>query len=147
MSEMLGNQYFMARNYSAAQKEFEEVLLKYPDNRPAKKKLVVCYTQTRRLKESFAYFLDIIKTDIEFIVKTDTIRDDCPCAELIEKLEPRSTNYLDTFDYNLTLGIIWLYCDILQSKHYFTKLKKMEPSNLDIEAVCVEIDNYLLKVV
>ncbi|MEW6654570.1 MAG: hypothetical protein AB1394_14050, partial [Bacteroidota bacterium] len=100
-------------------------------------------TQTGRLNESFAYFLDIIKSDIEFIVKTDTIRDDCPCAELIEKLEPRSNDYLDTFDYNLTLGIIWLYCDILQSKHYFAKLKEMDPSNHQIEEVCFLIEHYL----
>lgn len=146
MSEMLGNQYFMARNYSAAQKEFEEVLLKYPENRSAKKKLVVCYTQTGRLKESFAYFLDIVKSDIDFIVKTDPIKDDCPCPELIDKLEPKNKDRVNSFEYNLIMGIIWLYCDINHSKFFFTKLKEIDPTNLDIATVCNEIDKYLLHV-
>lgn len=143
MSEMLGNQYFMARNYSAAQKEFEEVLLKYPENRSAKKKLVVCYTQTGRLKESFAYFLDIVKSDIDFIVKTDPIKDDCPCPELIDKLEPKNKDRVNSFEYNLIMGIIWLYCDINHSNFFFTKLKEIDPTNLDVATVCNEIDKYL----
>lgn len=143
MSEMLGNQYFMARNYSAAQKEFEEVLFKYPENRSAKKKLVVCYTQTGRLKESFAYFLELVKSDIEFIVKTDPIKDDCPCPELIDKLEPKNKEVVDSFDYNLKSGIIWLYCDINRSNHYFSKLKELDPSNTEIELVLSSIHNYL----
>lgn len=143
MSEMLGNQYFMARNFSAAQKEFEEVLIKYPENLFAKKKLVICYTQTGRLKESFAYFFDIIRSDIEFIIKTDPIKDDCPCPELIEKLEPKSINKVDTFEYNLVMGIIWLYCNVNHSLNYFTKLREMDPSNHEIEEVCSHIEHYL----
>ncbi len=143
MSEMLGNQYFMARNYSAAQREFEEVLSKYPDNRSAKKKLVVCYTQTGRLKESFEYFLELVKSDIEFIVKTDPIKDDCPCPELIDKLEPKNKDVIDSFDYNLIMGIIWLYCDITHSQSYFTKLKELDPSNAEIELVLTSIRSYL----
>jgi pentatricopeptide repeat protein len=143
MSEMLGNQYFMARNYSAAQKEFEEVLLKYPENRPAKKKLVVCYTQTGKVKEAFAYFSELIKENIECIVKTDPIKDDCPCPELVEKLEPKNKSEVDSYEYNLIMGILWLYCDIHHSKHYFSKLKEMDPANKEVESVCLEIENYL----
>jgi len=146
MSEMLGNQYFMARNFSAAEKEFEEVLIKYPENRTAKKKLVVCYTQTGRLKESFAFFLELIKNDIGFIVKTDPIKDDCPCHELITQAEAQSKNYDNKHNYYLMMGIIWLFCDIYQSKFYFEKLKEIDPENHDFETVCSVLDKYLLQV-
>ena len=140
---MLGNQYFMARNYSAAQKEFEEVLIKYPENRSAIKKLVVCYTQTGRLKESFSYFIEIIRSDIELIIKTDPNNDDCPCLELIEKLEPKNKDKADTFEYNLVMGIIWLYCNVHNSLEYFTKLREMDPTNHEIKEVCSQIELYL----
>lgn len=146
MSEMLGNQYFMARNYFAAQKEFEEVLLKYPENRSAKKKLVVCYTQTGRLKESFAYFSELVKSDIEFIVKSDPIKDDCPCPELIEKLEPKQKSVIDSLEYNLIMGIIWLFCDVHHSIDYFSKAKELDPDNREIESVLYAIQNYLHQV-
>lgn len=143
MSEMLGNQYFMARNYSAAQKEFEEVLSKYPGNRSTKKKLVVCYTQTGKVKEAFSYFTELVKEDIEFIVKTDPIKDDCPCPELVDELEPKNKDNVDSFDYNLIMGILWLYCDINHSNHYFSKLKELDPDNAEVELVLSSIQSYL----
>jgi pentatricopeptide repeat protein len=143
MSEMLGNQYFMARNYSAAQKEFEEVLSKYPDNRSAKKKLVVCYTQTGKLKEAFSFFNDLVRNDIEFIIKTDPIKDDCPCPELIDKLEPKPEEISYSYDYNLSMGIIWLYCDVHHSLKYFTLLHESDPNNSDVEYIIQSIQKYL----
>lgn len=136
----------MARNYSAAQKEFEEVLSKYPQNRSAKKKLIVCYTQTGKVREAFNYFKEFVEKDIEFIVKTDPIKDDCPCPELIDKLEPKINDVVDSFDYNLIMGIIWLYCDINHSNHYFSKLKELDPGNTDVELVLSSIQNYLQQV-
>lgn len=145
MSEMLGNQYFMARNYSAAQKEFEEVLSKYPENRSAKKKLVVCYTQTGKLKEAFSFFNDLVRTDIEFIIKTDPIKDDCPCPELTAKLQSHSDDISNSYEHNLSMGIIWLYCDVNHSLKYFTLLHESDPNNSDIENIIHSIHKYLEK--
>ena len=127
MSEMLGNQYFMARNYSAAQQQLEEVILKDPLNKSAKKKLIVCYTQTGKVKEAIQYFNDLISEDIEFIVNTHPIDDDCPCPELVEKIEGQKLANSDSADYHLILGIIWLYCDINKSIEHFTKAKEIAP--------------------
>jgi Tfp pilus assembly protein PilF len=45
MNEMLGNQYFMARNYLGAANVFQEVLKEDPSNINARKKLIIAFTQ------------------------------------------------------------------------------------------------------
>lgn len=126
---MLGNQFFMVRNYPAAQKELEEVILKDPRNICVKKKLVICYTQTGKLKEAIKLFAELVNENIEFIINTDPALDDCPCQELIEKIE--NYNHQDETSYNnlLVLAIIWLYCDKIKSLEYFKKLHELEPND------------------
>ena len=43
MSEMLANQYFIARNYGEAEKLFEAVIGNDPNNKSSRKKLIICY--------------------------------------------------------------------------------------------------------
>lgn len=145
MSEMLGNQFFMARNYPAAQKELEEVCLKEPNNIPAKKKLLLCYTQTGKLKEAISLFYELISDNIEYLIQTDPIKDDCPCVELIEKIE--KYYHPDNFspEHILILGIIWLYCDEKKSLEYFYKLSEVEPSNKVVSSAINYIEDYILK--
>ena len=119
MSEMLGNQYFMARNYSAAEKEFEDCLSKYPDNKSVRKKLIVCYTQSNKLQLALDFFYNLIKEDIDFIVNTDHVEDDCPCPELIHKIEDSNNYDPNSKEYFTMLGIIWLYCNIEKSIENF----------------------------
>lgn len=140
MSEMLGNQFFMARNYPAAQKELEEVYLKEPHNISVKKKLVLCYTQTGKLKEAIKLFSEIINENIELILDTDPSRDDCPCSELIAKIEKQYHPENSSSEHLLILAIIWLYCDENKSLEYFYKLKKLEPSNEVVSSAikCIE---------
>lgn len=143
MSEMLGNQFFMARNYPAAQKELEEVLIKEPNNIQVKKKLVICYTQTGKLKESIKLFTEIIEENIEFLLNTDPIKDDCPCPELIEKIEKNYHPDYSSSEHILILAIIWLYCDEHKSLEYFYKLQKAEPSNALVEYAINCIEKYI----
>lgn len=126
---MLGNQFFMARNYPAAQKELEEVYLKEPKNISVKKKLLICYTQTGKLKEAINLFFELIKENIEYILNTDPIKDDCPCPELIEKIEKHFHVENSNTEHLLILAIIWLYCDEQKSLEYFYKLQEVDPSN------------------
>jgi len=143
MSEMLGNQYFMARNYSAAQKEFEEVISKFPSNKSAKKKLIVCYTQTGKVKEAIQFFNELISEDIEFVVNTNPAEDDCPCPELVEKIEGQESAAPGSVNYYITLGIIWVYCDIRKSGDYFTKAKELAPEDKSIDLTIKLISEYL----
>jgi tetratricopeptide (TPR) repeat protein len=143
MSEMLGNQFFMARNYPAAERELEEVFIKDPFNRSVKKKLVVCYTQTGKIKEAINIFSELINEDIEFIINTDPILDDCPCPELVEKIENESIFFENPYEHNLTLGILWLYCDEKKSLEFFRKLHDLEPNNDLINQTIQKIELFL----
>ncbi len=144
MSEMLGNQYFMARNFSAAQKELEGSLIKYPNSKPIKKRLIICYTQTEKLNVALRLFLDLITEDIEFIVKTDPERDDCPCPELIKLLEEQKDLNSNSLDYHLASGILWFYCDVNNSLNFFKKAKELAPGDPEIGTAIKIIQDYLL---
>ncbi|MDQ7817585.1 MAG: tetratricopeptide repeat protein [Melioribacteraceae bacterium] len=143
MSEMLGNQFFMARNYPAAQKELEEAFLKDPQNISVKKKLVICYTQTGKLKDAINLFSKLLNENIEFIINTDPELDDCPCPELIEKIGNFNHQNESSFDHLLTLAIIWLYCDENKSLEYFKKLHELEPNNLLINQSIKKIESFI----
>jgi len=145
MSEMLGNQYFMARNYTAAQIELDECLLEYPDNKNVKKKLIICYIQTGNIPKATDLFISLIKEDIEFIVKTDLIEDDCPCPELINKIEKSNDIEENTVNYYSTLGIIWLYCSIEKSLENFEKALELDINNPTINKIIFLIKNYIKK--
>lgn len=142
MSEMLGNQFFMARNYPAAQKELEEVYLKESNNISVKKKLLICYTQTGKLQEAINLFFELIKENIEDIVNTDPIKDDCPCQELIEKIERLYHLENPSTEHLLILAIIWLYCDEHKSLEYFYKLQEVDPSNSIVSHAISCIETY-----
>ena len=68
MSEMLGNQYFLARNYSGAAQELEKVLREDSKNKAIRRKLIVCYTQIGEIQEALSLFLSLAKEDIGFII-------------------------------------------------------------------------------
>lgn len=136
MSEMLGNQYFMARNYADAMREFEYVISKYPSNKTVKKKLIVCYSQTGKVDKAIKFFYDLINEDIEFIINTDPIKDDCPCPELVYGFEKDLTANHNSRDFNLMLGIIWLFCDVEKSFEYFNK-------TLELDANCPHINDII----
>ncbi len=140
---MLGNQYFMARNYPAAQKELEEVHFNDPSNKSIIKKLIICYTQTGKVKEAINLFNKLINEDIDFIIDTHPQLDDCPCPELIEKIESRGDVVEKSCDYYLVLGIVWLYCDIKKSYDYFKISKEMDPENKQIDMALEIIENHL----
>ncbi len=142
MSEMLANQYFMARNFSGAEKEFVKCLFQSPDNLAARKKLIICNTQTGNVPEALVNFLIIIRENIKFIIDTAKIRDDCPCPKIINHIEE-----LDGGDPNDTttliiLGILWLYCDRFKSEEYLHLAMLARPADLKISEAYEIIQNF-----
>lgn len=123
MSEMLGNQYFLARKFCEALNELEEAYLKDPRNKSIKKKLIICYIKTNQIDRAFSHFLELCKDDINFIINTDPIIDDCPCPDIIFELE-NAINSEDPDKKNLSLGMLWLFCDVTISLKYFSLLHK-----------------------
>lgn len=128
MSEMLGNQYFMVRRFSEAEKVFEEILNEDCSNVVAKKKLIVCYINNGKIKQAIELFYEVIKEDITIITSTKIIDDDCPCPEIITKFENLTEPELSYQKKLEILGMLWLYCDYYKSIQHFEKLKEFNPN-------------------
>ncbi|MCF8267856.1 MAG: tetratricopeptide repeat protein [Ignavibacteriales bacterium] len=141
MSEMLGNQLFMIRNYSEAEKIFEEILNRYPQNKQVRKKLIICYTQTGKISRAFELFLSLISEDINIILNTNPVEDDCPCPELVYDTEHLTNE--DDPEANLRLGILYLYCDATYSVKYFEKSLKSGYMSDRVKSALLLIKNHL----
>jgi hypothetical protein len=128
MSEMLGNQYFMARKYKEAVRELELVYLADSINKSVRRKLIIAYAQTGKLKKSLELFVSLVKEDVEFIINADPIFDDCPCPEIVEKLRTSPKENISP-ESNLYNGILWLYCDSKVSLKFLNKSLKDYPTD------------------
>lgn len=132
---MLGNQYFLSRNFSKAKEAYENVLKAEPQNDYVKKRLIICYTQTGEILKAFDLFYDIVKRDIEVITNTDLVADDCPCPELISKYENIKPNGECSRDAKLMLGMLWLYCNAQTSLEFFNMIASEEKSDIRINEI------------
>jgi pentatricopeptide repeat protein len=142
MSEMLGNQYFMARNFRDAVKEFEPIYLKAPSNKSIRRKLIIGYTQIGKLKKALELFVELVKEDVEFIINTDPVFDDCPCSEIIEK-KPYFPEEKLSSETNIYSGILWLYCDPKLSVDFLKKVKIDLPEMTELDEVIKIIEKYI----
>ncbi len=134
MHEMLGNQLFMARNYPSAARHLEKALQVHPGNKAIRRKLVICYTQTRETERALDVFLSLIEDDIDYIINTDPVSDDCPCPEIVFNLEDELHGMETAFRDNLVLGMLWLYCDTERAWEYFHKALAQRPDNPKIKS-------------
>ena len=144
MSEMLGNQYFMARNYAEAERELEPVYSIDPSSKPVRRKLIICYTQNGNLEKALDVFHSLVKDDLQFIIDADPVQDDCPCEELISDIN-NSSRIENSFNFNLTHAIIWLYCDVKKSLEYLEKTVNQHPVNPKVDSARKIIKSYLKK--
>jgi tetratricopeptide (TPR) repeat protein len=119
MSEMLGNQYFLARNYENAAKNLQFALDNDPLNKAVRKKLIICYSQTGEIQKAFNIFYNLVLEDVDCIINTDVVSDDCPCPDLVKhygKIFPYEEN---STDLKIMLGMLWLYCEVQTSLKFF----------------------------
>jgi tetratricopeptide (TPR) repeat protein len=144
MSEMLGNQYFLARKYDLAAIELGSALVKDPENKGIRRKLIICYIQKGKIKDALDLFVSLLEEDLAFIIDLDPTHDDCPCQELIYDLEIQFDNNKNSLNYNLRLGMLWLYCDIKKSIQCFQTCQKLEPGNLMYNKILSRLKTYLL---
>ena len=141
MSEMLGNQYFMARNYVSAEKELEPVYQKESDNKAIRRKLIICYIQTRKFDKALNVFHSLVNDDIHFITLADSVLDDCPCVELLNEFD-KTHSFTDEYEYNLSHGMLWLYCNETKAAHYLTKALEENPTNEKLKASIKAIEKH-----
>lgn len=131
MSEMLGNQFFLARRYSDACMVLEQEFEKNPTNLPILKKLIICYLQTDQTEKAFQSFYSLVQQNVEIILDTDPIRDDCSCPEIIDTVS-KNMKLDGEDDESIKMGILWLYCDKDVSTKY---LSKVSPENQKYNSV------------
>ena len=143
MSEMLGNQYFIARNYAAAEFELEKSFTKQPDSKPLKRKLIICFTQTGKINRSLDMLTTLIQEDIDFLIDADVIHDDCPCPELVKKFENKKSETDYELEDKIMLAILWLYCDTGKSLKYFESVESQIPGNDQIQICLRVIQEYI----
>ncbi len=135
MDEMLGNHYFLARNYNRAAGLLENALRVDPKNKPMRRKIIICFAQTGQVDKALKVFISLIKEDIDFVINTDPIDDDCPCPELVFELENELQNNRNSLDFNLILGMLWLYCKLDKSVEYFEKAYLIDKDNNSIKSI------------
>lgn len=119
MSEMLGNHYFLSRNFIFAEKTYEKIPAYHTSNLKVLKKLIICYTQTHKIAKALQYLLVLMAKDISTIVENNRKDDDCPCNELILKIENDEIKYSTDEEKYTALAILWIYCNHKTSLNYF----------------------------
>ena len=118
---MLGNRYFIARQYDKSIKILEEALLVSSNPEKIKKKLIICYVQIGKVEPALMHFHDLIRKDPKIIVDTDPYHDDCPCYEIIPEWEESIKRGELPQGYYESLAMLYLYCNKEQSISYFKK--------------------------
>ncbi|MBN1350448.1 hypothetical protein JXJ21_13620 [candidate division KSB1 bacterium] len=119
MSEMLANQYFMARHYNKAIPLLQKVLDNDPGNINCIKKIIICYAQVGEISRAQEHFMQIMRRDPSIIIDTDPLEDDCPCPGIVQKMEKKTILVQDLATHFTVLGMLYLYCDLPKSISYF----------------------------
>ncbi len=143
---MLGNKYFLARNYEDAAINFHHTLQSDPINKSIKKKLIICYTQMGQIQKAFESFYTLVKEDIDFIINTDIVADDCPCPELIAKYGGILPYENDSYDLRIMIGMLWLFCDTKKSLDFFKAVLSEYPGDNRIKEVITIIEEKIKSV-
>ena len=139
-SEMLGNKYFLARNYQNAALNFQDTLKSNPVNKAVRKKIIICYSQVGQIQKAFENFYVLVKEDIDFIINTDIVADDCPCPELTAKYGKILPYENESFDMKLMLAMLWLYCDTQKSLEYFNGILAENPDDSRLKEITFQIE-------
>lgn len=141
---MLANHYFLSGNYQSALCEYENVLNKNSDNLLVKKRLIICYIQNGLCSNALNLFLDLLRRDANIFIKSNGYQDYCPCYDLIFEFENKQTSGMDNYEVNLSLGILWFYCNANNSIEYFIKAEKLNPNQKKLNNVIRIISDKIL---
>lgn len=145
MSEMLANHYFLFRKFSTAKSIFEQLLYKEPTNKAVKKKLIICYITDRELEKALSLFVEIMEQDLDFLINSDYQSEDCPCRELIVKVESKEIEFTNESEKTIALGILWSYCSIEKSIDTFRAKELLHLGDKRIEEIRRKLTAKVLK--
>ncbi len=142
MSEMLGNHYFLSRNFSHAIDAYSKA---FGNNIPNSvlKKLIICHITKGDISIAKEYFLKLLKEDPRIIIDTDINDEDCPCPELIKSLEEKYYQTKSGEDI-VNLAMLWLYCDVEKCLEYFKKANRQKANHSFIQKSIKIINQFTL---
>lgn len=132
MSEMLANHCFHARDFAAAHRLYTPVLAAHPENKSIRRRMIICCIKTGAMAEALAHFTWLVERDVDFIINTDPVDDDCPCPELISET-PAEQEGGGSPEETLRLGMLWLYCDVHQSRRYLSRYLEANPGHRELQ--------------
>jgi hypothetical protein len=95
--------------------------------------------------KALTIFLSLIKEDIDFVINTDPVDDDCPCPELVFNMEHGNVSGQQTLDSSLVLGMLWLYCNLHKSYEYFAQASNLDNNDKIIKSILALLDVRLKK--
>lgn len=131
----------MARNYKEAVKELEPV---NSNSKGVRRKLIICYVQVNDTKKAVDAFYSLVKEDVQFIIDADPVFDDCPCSEIVSEFAKVGA-LSNSGNYNLSNGILWLYCDPNISIQFLQKAIIDLPENNKIKESLNIIESHIQK--
>lgn len=108
---MIGNFFFLNHSYERAIPILEQVLTKNPKHVFARKKLIIAYIETGRLREGYRLYMELMSENPTAITETRPDSEDCPCPNLINQITNGDRTFKNSADRSLVLGIYSCYCD------------------------------------
>jgi len=142
MSEMLANRYFASGRYEEAAAGFEAVLRRHPGHLAARKKLIVCYTQSGLLREALDLALGLMQDTPEALTGTDPQAEGVPCRAILEAFAERARS-LDPGSYHAGLGVLQLFCDAEAALADLDRAAEEDPSRIEVRALGSVIRKHL----
>ena len=115
MSEMLGNRYFMARQFALALPHLQTAVEKAPGNARARQKLVVCYLAADMLNAALSHFIRLFDQAPTLALMADPDMEICPCRELLASFSQTMAGRQRTARDYLTLGLLRASSDLPQA--------------------------------
>ena len=142
MSVMLGNRYFIARQFDKALDQYEQAFEHSNFTIKIKKRVIICYIQTNQIDQAIRYFYNLVIKDPAIIIDTDPYLDDCPCPEVIPDWENIKRDNPQTANINEILGMLYLYCDLDKAIKAFEESIALNRQNILVSSIIKKLKAY-----
>ena len=125
MCEMLGNHFFLLKEYDNAKHIYEELLNSSKFNISIKIKLILCLIATNKIKKAFSIFYDLIINNSWVLLNSDLVINKNICSEMIYSSKKNINNFKKKSDFFMVLGMLYAFVDTNYSIRYFRILKNI----------------------
>ena len=147
MCEMLGNHFFLLKEYDNAKHIYERLLNSSKFNISIKIKLILCLIAIRKIKKAFSIFYDLIMNNSWILLNSDFVINKSICNELIYSTKKNINNFKKNSDIFLVLGMLYAFVDTNFSIKYFKVLKnisknKTKYKNLILTMLIIKNNGY-----